>query len=58
MDSISERVRLIQERQQSDPYERLAKDMAQNGTGGVKLNREERRKLKRAEKRLGDRIWK
>lgn len=40
-------------------YEELAKEMAQGGPAakGVFLNREQRRKLKRAEKKLGERIW-
>lgn len=40
-------------------YEELAKEMAQGGPAakGIFLNREQRRKLKKAENRLGPRIW-
>lgn len=40
-------------------YEELAKEMAQGGPAakGIFLNREQRRKLKKAEKKLGNKIW-
>lgn len=43
----------------SSAFEELAKEIAQGGPAakGIFLNRAEKRQLKKAEKRLGERIW-